>query len=66
MDVPREIPPTKDSFSSKAATYHEKIPGLRKLPFSVVAVIVSVFVVNILVWSVVGVVLVSDLMFLGH
>jgi hypothetical protein len=50
----------KYSFHSKAASYHERIPGIRKLPFSVVAIIALVFIVNLLVWFGVGVILVSN------
>jgi hypothetical protein len=50
---------TKNDFTSKAAIYHERIPGIRKLPFSVVAIILLILSINIIVWAVVGVVLVG-------
>lgn len=50
---------TKNDFTSKATIYHERIPGIRKLPFSVVAIILLILSINIIVWAVVGVVLVS-------
>ena len=49
----------RTSFSKKAALYHERIPGLKRLPLPVVAIILSIGVANILVWVVVGIVLVS-------
>jgi high-affinity nickel-transport protein len=53
------------SFSKKAALYHERIPGLKRLPLPVVAIILSIGVANILVWVVVGIVLVSPTHFLS-
>lgn len=49
----------KDDFASKAAVYHGRIPGIRRLPFSVVAIILLILSINIIVWAAVGVVLVS-------
>lgn len=49
----------KNDFTSKIARYHEKTPGIRSVPFPVVAVIFSVFVANVVVWAAVGIVLVS-------
>ncbi len=49
---------TKPSFSNKAALYHRQIPVIRKLPLPVVGIIVVVWLVNIAVWMVVGIILV--------
>lgn len=57
-----EAPDTKHSFirnvSAKASQYHARVPYLQKLPFPVIAVIVTLIVVNLLVWTAVGIVLV--------
>lgn len=64
MENNRETPTPdvtfKYSFQSKAASYHGRVPGIRKLPFSVVAIIALVLIVNLLVWIGVGVILVSN------
>jgi hypothetical protein len=44
-----------------AERYHGKIPYVRKLPAAVVGIILAVAVVNAMVWTAVGVVLVSAL-----
>ncbi|KAF2270084.1 high affinity nickel transport protein nic1 [Lojkania enalia] len=44
-------------FSNKASTYHSRVPYLRKLPFSAIAIIVTLIFVNLLVWAAVGIVL---------
>ncbi|KAF1997091.1 high affinity nickel transport protein nic1 [Amniculicola lignicola CBS 123094] len=44
-------------FSNKASGYHSRVPYLSKLPFKAVAIIVTIAVVNILVWAAVGAVL---------
>jgi hypothetical protein len=44
---------------SKTIRYHEKLPGINKLPLSVLGVIGLLIVVNIVVWIAVGIVLVS-------
>ncbi|KAF2277922.1 3-oxoacyl-synth [Westerdykella ornata] len=46
-----------DSLSNKASTYHSRVPYLRKLPFPAIAIIVTLILVNVVVWAVVGVVL---------
>jgi hypothetical protein len=46
------------NFTSKANNYHSRIPYIRKLPLSVIGIIVTVALVNIVVWAGVGVVLV--------
>ncbi|RYO24155.1 hypothetical protein AA0111_g8690 [Alternaria arborescens] len=43
--------------SNKASTYHAQIPYLRRLPFPVIAIIITLIVVNLLVWAAVGIVL---------
>ncbi|KAF2456475.1 high-affinity nickel-transport protein-domain-containing protein [Lineolata rhizophorae] len=43
--------------SYKAALYHERVPGVRKLPFPAVAVIIALIAVNVIVWAAVGVIL---------
>jgi len=42
---------------SKAALYHSKTPGISKIPFSAVAIILLVVSINIIVWIAVGIVL---------
>lgn len=44
----------------KVEALHGRVPGIRKLPFRAVAVIVSLVVVNTVVWVAVGIVLVRD------
>lgn len=54
-------PNTKISFNTvlnKASAYHIRIPYLNKLPFAAVGIIVTLIVINLIVWAVVGVVLV--------
>jgi high-affinity nickel-transport protein len=45
--------------SSKASHYHSRVPYLQKLPFPAIAIIVTLIIMNILVWAAVGTVLVS-------
>ncbi|KAF2086399.1 NicO-domain-containing protein [Saccharata proteae CBS 121410] len=54
-------PPAEDisllkSFSAKAATCHARVPYLRRLPFSAVAIIMCIAFVNALCWVAVGIV----------
>lgn len=53
---------TKPSFlqnvSAKASHYHSRVPYLQKLPFPVIAIIVTLIVINLVVWAAVGIVLV--------
>ena len=44
---------------AKASHYHAHIPYLQKLPFPAIAIIVTLIVVNLLVWAAVGIVLVQ-------
>jgi high-affinity nickel-transport protein len=44
---------------NRSQYYHAKIPVLKRLPFPSIAIIALLAVVNILVWIVVGIVLVS-------
>jgi hypothetical protein len=57
-------PDGKPSFfrnaSNKASTYHARVPYLRRLPFSAIAIITTLIFVNLLVWAAVGIVLVRD------
>lgn len=46
------------TLTAKATEYHDKVPGIRKLPFPAVAIIVMLIVVNICVWIAAGIVLV--------
>ncbi|EOA83500.1 hypothetical protein ACJQWK_00326 [Exserohilum turcicum] len=54
-------PENKPSFlrnaSNKASEYHAQIPYLRRLPFAVISIIITLIFVNLLVWAAVGVVL---------
>ncbi|KAH7125493.1 high-affinity nickel transport protein-like protein [Dendryphion nanum] len=54
------IPTSQDGkfkLFSKASTYHSRIPYLRKLPFPAIAIILTLILVNVLVWAAVGAVL---------
>jgi high-affinity nickel-transport protein len=42
----------------KASHYHARTPYLHNLPFPAIAIIVTLIVVNLLVWAAVGIVLV--------
>jgi antibiotic biosynthesis monooxygenase (ABM) superfamily enzyme len=57
-------PHGKSSFfhnaSNKASEYHSRVPYLRRLPFPVIAIIVTLILVNLLVWAAVGIVLVGE------
>jgi high-affinity nickel-transport protein len=44
--------------SDKASEYHSRISYISRLPFPAIAIIVTLVVVNLLVWAAVGVVLV--------
>ncbi|EUC47990.1 hypothetical protein COCMIDRAFT_88520 [Bipolaris oryzae ATCC 44560] len=54
-------PESQSSFfrkaSKKATEYHSQTPYLRRLPFPAIAIIVTLIVVNLLVWAAVGIVL---------
>jgi len=43
----------------KVTTYHEQLPGIRRLPLSVLGIVGALVAVNVVVWIAVGVVLVS-------
>ncbi|CAO2651609.1 Nn.00g041790.m01.CDS01 [Neocucurbitaria sp. VM-36] len=43
--------------STKAAEYHSRVPYLSKLPYPAIAIIVTLIVINLLVWAAVGIVL---------
>ncbi|KAH6625795.1 high-affinity nickel-transport protein-domain-containing protein [Boeremia exigua] len=43
--------------SKKASEYHSRVPYISKLPFPAIAIIVTLIVVNLIVWAAVGVVL---------
>ena len=58
-NAPTQEPNAKQSFSTKVALYHERIPIIRRLPLSVIAIIIAVLLVNLIVWAGVGVVLVN-------
>lgn len=57
-DVPDDKPSFFSNASRKASEYHSCVPYLSKLPFPAIAIIVTLIVVNLLVWAAVGVVLV--------
>jgi hypothetical protein len=50
----------KEWVKSKASSLHEKVPGIKSLPFPAVAIIVLLLLINVAVWIVVGIVLVCD------
>ena len=43
---------------TKAVALHRRIPGLRKLPWPAVAIILTLAAVNAITWAAVGIVLV--------
>ncbi|KAF2100613.1 high affinity nickel transport protein nic1, partial [Rhizodiscina lignyota] len=43
--------------SQKLASYHGKLPGLRKLPFPAIAIILFLILVNVIAWAAIGIVL---------
>lgn len=45
-------------WTNKASTYHSRLPYLRKLPFSALAIIITLIVINVLIWVAVAIVLV--------
>ncbi|KAI9712095.1 MAG: hypothetical protein M1820_001804 [Bogoriella megaspora] len=45
------------TLSAKASDYHGRVPGIRKLPFPAVAIIVALIVANLCVWIAAGIVL---------
>ncbi|KAL8788655.1 MAG: hypothetical protein Q9213_001583 [Squamulea squamosa] len=47
----------KDHVHTKAKGYHSKTPGLSKIPFPAIAIIIGIALVNALVWVAVGIVL---------
>jgi len=47
--------------TTKASEYHSRVPYLQKLPFPAIAIIVTLIIVNLLVWAAVGVALVSHI-----
>lgn len=58
LDAGDGKPSRFDNFAIKANTYHSRIPYVRKLPLSAIAIILTLILVNIVVWAGVGVVLV--------
>lgn len=49
----------KQRLLTKVATYHEQLPGIRKLPLAVLGIIGLLVIVNVVVWIAAGVILVS-------
>jgi Flp pilus assembly protein TadB len=47
---------------NKASGLHQKVPGIRKLPFSAVAIILFLIFINVAVWIIVAIVLVCLLL----
>lgn len=45
---------------NKAHLYHERIPGVRKLPLAAIGIIVAVAFANALAWVATGIVLVRE------
>jgi high-affinity nickel-transport protein len=58
LDAEDGKPSMLNNFANKANTYHSRIPYVRKLPLSAIAIILTLIFVNIVVWAGVGVVLV--------
>ncbi|KAF2664575.1 NicO-domain-containing protein [Microthyrium microscopicum] len=50
------------TFMKKADVYHGKVPGLNKIPFRSVAIIVFIAIINLIVWAGCGVVLLERLL----
>ena len=48
----------KQRLIARAASYHDRTPLLRKLPFPAVAIIVTLIFVNIAAWTAIGILLV--------
>ena len=48
----------KKAVNSRLNTCHGRTPGVRKLPFPVVAIIVTLVIANVIVWVAVGILLV--------
>jgi high-affinity nickel-transport protein len=46
------------AWTNKASTYHSRLPYIRKLPFPAIAIIITLILVNLLVWVAVAIVLV--------
>lgn len=57
-DVSDAKPSFLSNASKKASEYHSRVPYLSKLPFPAIAIIITLIVVNLVVWAAVGVVLV--------
>jgi high-affinity nickel-transport protein len=57
-DDPNNKPSFFHRVSNKASTYHAQVPYLRRLPFPVISIIVTLIIINLLVWAAVGIVLV--------
>lgn len=53
----RSSQPRKSYLYNTASKYHKRLPGLRKLPLSVVIIITLLIAINVIVWIAVGVVL---------
>jgi high-affinity nickel-transport protein len=45
--------------SNKASTYHARVPYLQKLPFSALAIILTLIFINLVVWAAIAIVLVG-------
>ena len=48
------------NWSTKASRYHARVPYLSRLPFPALAIIITLIIVNLLVWAAVGIVLVCN------
>lgn len=57
MSSPIQTINLRPSISQKLATCHGKLPGLKKLPFPVIAIISLLILVNAISWAAVGIVL---------
>lgn len=59
LDAGESKPSLFGEFATKANTYHSRMPYVRKLPLPVIGIILTLVLVNIIVWAAVGVILVS-------
>jgi high-affinity nickel-transport protein len=44
--------------SAKASRFHARVPYLKRLPFPAIAIILTLIIVNLVVWAAVGIILV--------
>ena len=55
MEGPRGL---RNKVNAQLALYHSNVPGIRRLPFPVIAVISALLLVNAIAWVAIGIILV--------